>query len=240
MHKKNDAKGSSLHLRWPTSFVRLCIQHTHTHTHDHPHYPTCVVNLSDKLGLGAKREFLPLPPPVLHMCSASVHTQEERKKAKWSLRALKNIFTSTPQEAPFKHPSENERPCLCVSVCVCRLKVTNWRNLSMWCLFSGMSDSPTLDISLGDLTCTVPLKVVCVMESMCAFADHTNIACVLHVYIHRPDTGFVLVWCFSAYPVYLLKNSACCNASTLFPRTHAWQPSPKAGKQMWFGKIGGY
>lgn len=39
-----------------------------------------------------------------------------------------------------------------------------------------------LDISLGDLTCAAPLKVDCVIESMRALADHTNIACVLHVY----------------------------------------------------------
>lgn len=76
--------------------------------------------------------------------------------------------------------------CVCAHVFVCVCVVSRLQTdavyLSMRCLFSVMSDSPALDISLGDLTCAAHLKVDCVIESMRAVAEHTNIACVLHVY----------------------------------------------------------
>lgn len=133
--------------------------------------------------------------PLCCTCVQHLFTHTRRKnKAKWSLRALKNIFTSAPQllstsRGVFQTPIwEREtlwlhvfaRTCLCVSV-VSRLQ-TDTVYLFLRCLFSVMSDSPALDISLGDLTCAAHLKVDCVIESMRAVAEHTNIACVLHVY----------------------------------------------------------
>lgn len=78
--KKNDAKflsGSSLHLRWPTSFVCPCI-YTHTRL---PTLSNMCCKFVRQTWTGCKKG-IPSSPhsPVLHMCSASVHTQEEKKK----------------------------------------------------------------------------------------------------------------------------------------------------------------
>lgn len=107
---------------------QLCA-YPHTHTHHHPHYPTCVVNLSDKLGLGANREFLPLHALLRCTCVQHLftHTRRKKTKSKWSLQALKNVFTSAPQlletsRGAFQTPiweRETTRVFACVCVCVC-------------------------------------------------------------------------------------------------------------------------
>lgn len=167
---------SFLHLRWPTSFV--CPHaHIHTQTHiytpHHSHYPTCVINLSDKLGLGANREFL--PPSVFHVFSIWSHTRRKNK-------------------------------------------------LFMWCLFSVMSDSPALDISLEES------YVHCTFESW--LCDQIY-ACIYWPHKHRMRVALICIdqaQAFCVYGVFLTFRSICCSTvcaamqahlSRYVARTHA-------------------